>query len=114
MRMMEIGGARSRLAGVSLLMWILAASARGTDQAPDPADWLTDGGDAQRTGWQQHETVLSTDTIKDMRLLWKIHLDNQPREMHALFPPLIAGRVTTALDSKEVTTALDSKEIAVV
>src|SRR5438552_15466658 len=55
------------------------------------ADWLTDGGDPQRTAWQRHETILTRDTVKTMRLLWKIKLDNQPRQMHNLFPPLIAG-----------------------
>ena len=32
-----------------------------------------------------------------MKLLWKIKLDNQPRQMHSLFPPLIAGNVATAV-----------------
>ena len=31
-----------------------------------------------------------------MKLLWKLQLDNQPRQMHNLFPPLIVGDVTTA------------------
>ena len=28
-------------------------------QAPRKADWLTDGGDIQRTAWQKNETILT-------------------------------------------------------
>ena len=35
------------------------------------ADWLTDGGNVQRTAWQKDEKILSTDNVKDMKLLWK-------------------------------------------
>ena len=28
-----------------------------------------------------------------MKLLWQIKLDNEPRQMHSLFPPLIVGNV---------------------
>lgn len=65
-------------------------------------DWLTDGGDSRRTAWQQHETLLAKDTIKDTTLLWKVHLDNQPRQMHNLFPPLIAASVSTAAGDREI------------
>src|SRR5437762_4157622 len=65
-------------------------------------DWLTDGGDPQRTAWQRNETILTKDNVKDMKLLWKIQLDNQPRQMHNLFPPLIAGSVSTPRGEREV------------
>jgi outer membrane protein assembly factor BamB len=66
------------------------------------ADWLTDGGDPQRTAWQRHETILTKTTVNDMKLLWKIKLDNQTRQMHNLFPPLIAGSVNTPGGEKEI------------
>ena len=59
--------------------------------APPTAHWLTDGGDAARTSWQRQETLLSPTTVKDMKLLWKVKLDNPPRQMHNLFAPLIIG-----------------------
>ena len=59
------------------------------------ADWLTDGGNPQRTAWQKDEKILSLESVKGMKLLWKMHLDNQPREMHSLFPPLIVDKVNT-------------------
>ena len=72
------------------LAWIITPAA----QTQKKADWLTDGGDPQRTAWQRNETILTKDNVKDMKLLWKIKLDNQPRQMHSLFPPLIAGNVS--------------------
>src|SRR5471030_1419166 len=55
------------------------------------ADWLTDGGNPQRTGWQKDEKILNKDNVKGMKALWTLKLDNEPRELHSLFPPLIAG-----------------------
>jgi outer membrane protein assembly factor BamB len=69
----------------------------GADSVPSPAhaDWLTDGGNAQRTAWQRDETVLTPGRAKDIARLWKITLDNAPREMHSLLPALVVGRVDT-------------------
>jgi outer membrane protein assembly factor BamB len=66
------------------------------------ADWPTDGGNPQRTAWQRDETILNKQNVKNMKLLWKIQLDNKPQEMHSLFPPLIAGRVNTPNGPKEI------------
>jgi outer membrane protein assembly factor BamB len=69
---------------------------------PRLADWLTDGADPHRTAWQQYETALSPTTVRGMTRLWTIHLDNVPRQMHALFPALIAGHVTTPGGPKQI------------
>jgi outer membrane protein assembly factor BamB len=53
------------------------------------AEWPTDGGNSQRTNFQPDETVLNKDNVKNLKILWKIKLDNVPHEMHSLFPPLI-------------------------
>ena len=66
------------------------------------ADWLTDGGDTKRNNWQRDETILTTANVKDMRLLWKIKLDNKPRQMHSLLEPLVIGRVNTKSGPKEM------------
>lgn len=66
------------------------------------ADWPTDGGNQRRTAWQKDETALTTSTVKDMKVLWKIKLDNQPREMHSLFPPLIVDKVRTTSGDKQI------------
>jgi outer membrane protein assembly factor BamB len=66
------------------------------------ADWLTDGGNPQRTGWQKDEKILNLENVKNMKLLWKLHLDNEPRQMHSLFPPLIVERVNTPQGVKQI------------
>src|SRR6185369_5894031 len=66
------------------------------------ADWLTDGGNPQRTAWQKDEKIFSPDTVKDIKLLWKLKLDNQPRQMHNLFPPLIVSSVNTSSGPKQI------------
>ena len=60
------------------------------------ADWLTDAGSPQRNNWQKDEKILAVNTVKDMKLLWKLHLDNEPRQMHSLFPPLIVDYALAA------------------
>jgi outer membrane protein assembly factor BamB len=66
------------------------------------ADWLTDGYDSQRTNWQRDEKLLSPSTAKDIKLLWTVKLDNEPRQMHSLYAPLIVGRVNTSAGPKEL------------
>ena len=66
------------------------------------ADWLTDGGDSQRTAWQKNEHILSVSNVKNFRMLWKYTTDNKSREMHSLFPPLIVGRANTVAGPKQV------------
>jgi len=81
-----------------LLAWMPTQHA----QVGKPADWLTDGGDIERTGWQKNERLLSTTSVKNMKLLWKTKLDNEPRQMHNLLPALIASNVTTANGPKQI------------
>ena len=71
-------------------------------QAPRKADWLTDGADPQRTAWQRHETLLTKESVKNMKLLWTLKTDNAPRQMHNLFPPMIAGNVSTSAGDREI------------
>ena len=66
------------------------------------ADWLTDGGNPQRTNWQKDEKILSPASAKNMTLLWKMKLDNEPRQMHSLFPPLIINTVNTGSGPKQL------------
>ena len=59
------------------------------------ADWPTDGGNPQRTNWQKNETILNKNNVANLKILWKLKLDNAPRQMHSLFPPLIIDQVRT-------------------
>src|SRR5207253_1541652 len=65
-------------------------------------DWLTDGGDNQRTGWQRNETILNKNNVKNLKVLWKIPTGNQVRALHSLMPVLIIGRLETANGPRQV------------
>ena len=91
-----------------VLFSAMAAGIAGLQGQAPKADWLTDGGDPQRTAWQRNETLLAKDNVKDMKLLWKVLLDNQPRQMQNLFPPLIAGSVSTPGGEKEIAGVSDN------
>jgi outer membrane protein assembly factor BamB len=80
---------------------IVAAAAFGCLLAHG-ADWLTDGADNKRTNWQRNERILTLANVKDMKLLWQIQLDNEPRQMHSLFPPLVIERLNTSRGVREV------------
>ncbi|NOT61713.1 MAG: PQQ-binding-like beta-propeller repeat protein [Acidobacteria bacterium] len=86
----------------ALTLWVCLTTVRPQAQSGKLAEWLMDGGDVQRTAWQRHETILSTSSVKNMRLLWKTRLDNEPRQMHNLLPALIAPNVKTANGLKQI------------
>ncbi len=92
------------VAGLLLLLIVCAAywSPSRSAQGAKLADWLTDGGDVERTAWQRNETILSTSSVKNMKLLWRTKLDNEPRQMHNLLPVLIASNVTTDNGPKQI------------
>jgi outer membrane protein assembly factor BamB len=69
------------------------------------ADWLTDGNNSQRTNWQKDEKIITTANVKNIKLLWKLKLDNEPRQMHSLFPALIAEHVSTSAGTKQIALA---------
>src|SRR5688572_7126720 len=79
--------------------------------ASTASDYLTEGNDPGRTGWMKDEKVFTLANVKDMKLLWKVKLDSQPRQMHNLFPPLIAKSVTTARGPREVAIVAGISEI---
>ena len=69
------------------------------------ADWPTDGFDAKRTNWQKDEKILTKENVGGLSLLWKIKLDNAPRQMHSLLPALIADQVRTPGGVKQIVVA---------
>src|SRR5215469_2694779 len=66
------------------------------------ADWLTDGGNSMRTAWQKDEKIFTLENVKNTKLLWKLKLDNEPRQMHSLFPPLIVEKVNTPQGVRQI------------
>src|SRR3954469_7224612 len=66
------------------------------------ADWLTDGGDIQRTGWQKDEHILTPDNVKNLKILWKVETGNQPRALHNLMPVLVVNELKTSSGPKQI------------
>jgi len=73
------------------------------------ADWLSDGHDPQRTGWQQDEKILTLSNVKGLKLLWKVQTDSLPPPGTGgssigrnLFPPLVVDKVNTPTGPKEI------------
>ena len=91
-----------KISGLLLSLLLAFECVAGLSQSRKPADWLTDGGKPQPTAWQRDENILTTANVKKMKLLWKIKLDNQPREMHNLLPALVVGSVETAGGPKQI------------
>ncbi|MCC7009734.1 MAG: PQQ-binding-like beta-propeller repeat protein [Acidobacteria bacterium] len=100
-----------RRIAIAVAAAIAAAASLRAGSAPDgrqsaapavKASWLMDGGDPQRTSWQRHETIISPATVRDMTLLWTLQTDNEPRQMHNLFPPLLVPDVATAGGPRDI------------
>lgn len=65
-------------------------------------DWLNDGGDPQRSGWQQFEKHINAGNVKDLKLLWKRQLDNKSVGLNSLTAPTIIGPIFTHRGIKEL------------
>lgn len=63
------------------------------------ADWLNQGGDPQRSGWQRREDVLNAGSVKGLRLIWKRQLEKPGTSLSA---PVMLRRVVTYRGSVEL------------
>lgn len=101
-------GARVLAIGGSLaLCSLLAQAQRG------PQEWLTWGGDIERTGWNRAESALSKKTVGKLSLKWKTRIDAQvPIEIESgasmLTGPLVAQGVRTRRGTKTLVYTLSS------
>ena len=61
------------------------------DSARSQSDWTTIGNDAQRSSWIRADAKISTAGVQqpDFKLLWKLKLDNEPRQLNALTQPVL-------------------------
>src|SRR4029077_1521143 len=66
------------------------------------ADWRSFGRDPQRTSWSPQETDINPGNAGAMTLLWKAHVDNQPRELNGLTAPVAVEWVVTDQGMKEI------------
>jgi hypothetical protein len=66
--------------------------------------WSTAGGDPQLTGFQRTEPRLTRNTVKNMKLHWKLKLGSQPVTQAS--EPLFAGHTITNLGFKDMVVVL--------
>jgi len=73
-------------------------------------DWLTFGGDPQRTGWVR-ESAFTKENAGRLKLEWKINIDNRPKELNSLTAPLVAGGVITPRGFMELVVVAGSSDV---
>jgi outer membrane protein assembly factor BamB len=71
-------------------------------QARPQRDWLTFGGNSERTGWATQEVGLNKGNASRLELKWKSQLDNVPTEMASLTAPLVVENVITPRGFKDL------------
>ena len=76
-------------------------------------EWLTWGGDVERTGWNRGETALSKTSVRDLVLKWKTQIDKQiPIEIESgaamLTAPLVVEGVRTPQGAKSLVLTLSA------
>ncbi len=72
------------------LVWTSAARA----QFGRGGDWTTTGNDAQRSSWVRTDPKISTESMQKpgFQLLWKLKLNNDPKQLNSLTPPVLMDR----------------------
>ena len=83
------------LAALPFCGWIALGQSRG-------GNWPTFGGDAQRSGWESADPRISPDTAKDIRLLWKLKFETQPRGARPVMPPIVLSRLISYRGFREL------------
>jgi len=83
--------------------WLAVAQSQDAGRA----EWITSGGDPQRSGWQKDETKISPSTAKNLQLLWTYKTDNKRMGLAGLLEPVILS-VNTPTGIKELTVVAGS------
>ena len=52
-------------------------------------DWVTFGGDPQRSGWAKVDGKFTKDEVKNFQLLWKFNIGAPSAGMTSVMPPVI-------------------------
>src|ERR1044072_5209437 len=81
---------RRRL-GCAVVLTGVALAQRG-----GPPDWNTSGNDAQRSHWVRTDPKISAESLRKpgFQFLWKLKLENEPRQLNALSPVILLDKYT--------------------
>src|SRR5215831_3625244 len=88
-----------RLAGALIVCIAFLVAWTGEAKAQRGVDWMTSNGDAQRSAWVRADAKISKESLQDLKrkpgfqLLWKLKLDNKPRQLNSLAPPATLERL---------------------
>jgi outer membrane protein assembly factor BamB len=88
-----------RLAGALIVCIAFLVAWTGEAKAQRGMDWMTSNGDAQRSAWVRADAKISKESLQDpkrkpgFQLLWKLKLDNKPRQLNSLAPPATLERL---------------------
>src|ERR1043166_1252614 len=87
-----------------LIFSLCIVSGRAQDQGRSSRDWLTWGGDAQRTGWAKSESILSKDNVSKLEIKWTAKLATIPKfwVLSTLTAPLVVEGVATPQGLKDL------------
>src|SRR5262249_35969323 len=88
-----------RLAGAIIVCIVCLVVWTGKAKAQRAVDWMTSNGDAQRSAWVRSDAKISKESLQDpkrkpgFQLLWKLKLDNKPKQLNSLAPPATLERL---------------------
>ena len=73
------------------LAWASDTKAQGRGDT----DWMTSNADAQRSAWLRADPKISPETMQKpgFNFLWKLKLNNQPKQLNSLTPPSTLERL---------------------
>jgi outer membrane protein assembly factor BamB len=78
---------------VLIIVGAFLSSGLSFAQMSRPGAWVTNSADPQRTGWQKSEAAITKESVKGLKLMWKLKLDNQTRALHSLLAPLVVPAI---------------------
>ncbi len=77
--------------------WVLLSlcAVAGSSACIRAADWPSTGGNPQRDGWSQGETIFSPAAVAagKVKQLWNYHFDNRPTGLIAMTNPIVLSRL---------------------
>ena len=88
-----------RLASALIVCFVYVVAWVGDAKAQRGVDWMTGNGDAQRSAWIRADAKISKESLQDpqrkpgFQFLWKLKLDNKPRQLNSLAPPATLERL---------------------
>ena len=68
------------------------------------------GGSPQRDGWAKDESTLTPENVKNLKLDWKLKLNNTPRELTSLSVPVVMDQVITNHGFREIVIVAGSSD----